>query len=108
MHPGKLARLVEGNKIRDSQALCRRLGWNFAPFVMETAGTWGGKARHVLQQIVRQWAIRHDCSMKDAAIICRTTLALALVRSIAGQLERGYPLGPEDHAERDPRDAYSL
>ena len=72
-------------------ALCRQQGLTFVPFVVETVGTWGGKARYLSQKLVRLYALKNNSSLSDAAIACRTRLALALVRGLARQLERGFP-----------------
>ena len=92
VQPGKLARQMEHWKVKESQMSCARNGWSFTPFVLETLGSWGGKARYVLQKLIKQWALHHACSKSEAAATCRARLALALVRGLSRQLERGFPL----------------
>ena len=81
VQPGKKAKRMENWKIKQSQALCARQGWSFAPFVMETVGTRGGKGRYVLQKVTKHYALTQQCSKAEAAVTCRTRLALALVRT---------------------------
>ena len=38
-----------------SDAVCRRSGWLFRPFVVQTLGAWGGGARFRTQRLVKQW-----------------------------------------------------
>ena len=94
VRPGQLAKRMESHKIVERQALCRGAGWELVPFVMETVGSWGGKGRYILQRIIRLWALQNNCAMKDAALICRTRLALVLTRALARQLERAFPSSP--------------
>jgi hypothetical protein len=54
--PGKQAKVVERRKLRDSFWACKRAGWDFHPFVLETVGAWGGHARYILQHVIRRWA----------------------------------------------------
>ena len=61
------------------------------PFVLEATGSWGGKAKHLTQLITQKYALRHGCTLKEAGIVCRTKLQLSLLRSLARQLERGFP-----------------
>ena len=91
VHPGKLARQVENHKVRARVPACRRLGWSFCPFVLEATGAWGGKAKQLTQLMTQKCALRHECSRKEAGIACRTRLHLSLLRSLARQLERGFP-----------------
>ena len=92
VNPGQLAKQMEQRKILERQALCHRSGRSFIPFAMETIGRWGGKAEHLLQKLVTLWANTHVCSKREAAFLCRSRLQLALVRGLARQLERGFPL----------------
>ena len=57
VRPGKLARQVENQKVRARLPVCRRLGWSFCPFVLEAAGAWGGKARHLTQLNTQKYAL---------------------------------------------------
>ena len=91
VRPGKLARQVENQKVRARLPACRRLGWSFCPFVIEATGAWGGKAKHLTQLIVQKYALRHQSSMKEAGMVCKTRLQLSLLRSLSRQLERGFP-----------------
>ena len=52
---GKAAAKVEMDKIKARSATCRQNGWRFVPFVMETVGSWGGNAQHLLQPLIRCW-----------------------------------------------------
>ena len=92
VQPGQVARHTERRKTTERQALCLANGWTFTPFVMETIGSWGGKGRRLLQQLIDIWAVEHGATKKDAAVECRTRMALALVRGLARQMERGFPL----------------
>ena len=57
VQPGNVARHTESQKLMERQALCLANGWTFAPFVMETVGTWGGRKRRVLQKLSNFWAV---------------------------------------------------
>ena len=87
VQPGKLAKKMEQQKER--QALCQRNGWRFLPFVVETIGVFGGKAQFMRQKIISLWANTHGCSKREASLLCRTRIELALI--VARQLERGFP-----------------
>ena len=87
-HPGQLASKME----MEREALCRRNGWSFSPFAMETIGVCGGKANSLLQKLVNLWANNNGCSKSAAPLLCRSRLQLALLRGMARQLERGFPL----------------
>ena len=108
VNPGQHAKKMEQRKIVERQALCHRSGWSFTPFVMETIGRWGGKAEHLLQKLVTQWANLHGCSKREAALLCRSRLQLALVRGLARQLERGFPLPQPQPAHAAFEDVYSF
>ena len=108
VHPGQLAKKMEQRKVLERQALCRRNGWSFSPFAMETIGVWGGKARHLLQKLVTAWANLHGCTKCEAASICRSRLELALVRGLARQLERGFPLPQPQPAAEEFVELYSF
>ena len=84
------------DKIKARSATCRQNGWRFVPFVMETVGSWGGKAQHLLQPLIRRWAFHHQISMAQAAGELRTRLQLTLICELGRQLERGYPAGGQD------------
>ena len=108
MRPGKLAKQAENRKTSERSAICRQEGWTFVPFVVETVGMWGGKARYLSQKLMRLWALKNSCSMSDAAMSCRARLALAVVRGLARQLERGFPARESDHAAVDFEDMLSF
>ena len=59
VQPGQVARHTERRKTTERQALCLANGWTFTPFVMETIGSWGGKGRRLLQQVIDIWAVEH-------------------------------------------------
>ena len=107
MRPGKLVKQAE-NRTSERSAICRQEGWNFVPFIVETVGMWGGKARYLSQKLMRLWALKNSCSMSDAALSCRARLALAVVRGLARQLERGFPARVSDHAVEDFEDVLSF
>ena len=108
VQPGQHAKKMERRKVLERQALCRHCGWSFSPFVMETIGVCGGKANYLLQKPVTVWANNNGCSKSDASIICRSRLQLALVRGLARQLERGFPLPQPQPAKEQYEDLYSL
>ena len=91
VRPGKLARQTENSKVRARLPACRRLGWSFCPFVVEAMGAWGGKAQHLAQMLTQKYALKHQCTKKEASAVCRTRLQLSLLRSLSRQLERAYP-----------------
>ena len=101
---GKLARQTENSKVRARMPACRRLGWSFCSFVMEAAGTWGGKAKHVTQLLTQKYALRQQCSRKEAGNACRTRLQLSLLRSLSRQLERAFPDPLEREEEEHSHD----
>ena len=107
MRAGKLAKQAENRKTSERSAICRQEGWTFVPFIAETVGMWGGKARYVSQKLLRLWAL-NSCSMSDAALSCRARLALAVVRGLARQLERGFPARANGHAVEDFEDVLSF
>ena len=72
VQPGPLAKKMEQRKVLERQALCRRNGWSFSPFAMETIGVWGGKARHLLQKLATVWANHNGCTKREAASGCRS------------------------------------
>ena len=55
VQPGLLASKMERRKVLGCQALCRRNGWSFSPFAVETIGVWGGKANSLLRKLVTLW-----------------------------------------------------
>ena len=77
-----LGRQMELLKIRERAAICRRVGWSFVPFVAEAVGTLGGKARHLLQNLIRLYAAHHRCSMAVAGVCPWLS---------CGGFERGFP-----------------
>ena len=76
VHPGQLAKKMEQRKVLERQALCRRNGWSFSPFAMETIGVWGGKAWHLLQKLATAWANHSGCTRSSffcwLSTICRS------------------------------------
>ena len=108
MRPGKLAKQTENRKTSERSALCRQEGWTFVPFIVETVGSWGGKARYLSQKLMRLWALKNNCPLSDAAQCCRARLALAVVRGLARQLERGFPTLISSHAHDDFEDVLSF
>ena len=91
MLPGKQAKVVERRKLRDSFWACKRAGWDFHPFVLETVGAWGGHARYILQHIIRRWALVKACSKGEAARAVKLRISSALLVGTSRQLERAYP-----------------
>ena len=91
VHPGKLAKAAEKRKPREQFAVCNKAGWGFCPFVVETQGTWGGLARHLMQRIVCLWAVKKGCSKAEAAACCFGCMSTAVLRGVGRQLERGFP-----------------
>ena len=87
-------------KVLERQAPCRRSGWSFLPFAMETIGVWGVKANQLLQKLVTAWANNNGCSKREASLVCRSRLQLALVRGLARQLEWGFLL-PQPQSAAD-------
>ena len=81
-----------------SPASCRRQGWSFCPFVVEAMVAWGGRAKHLTELLTQKYALRQQCSMKEAGEACRTRLQLSLLRSLSRQLERAFPNPSEDVA----------
>ena len=108
VHPGKLARQTETTKVRMRMPACRQVSWSFCPFVAETVGRWGGKGQHLLQDVMRRWSLAHHCCMKEAAVACRTRLHASLIRSLARQLERGFPAADAAVVGREAADLYSF
>ena len=98
VRPGKLARQTENSKVRARMPACRRQGWSFCPFVVEAMGAWGGRAKNLTQLLTQKYALRQQCSMKEAGEACRTRLQLSLLRSLSRQLERAFPNPSEDVA----------
>ena len=83
---------MERRKVRERQALCRRSGRSFSPFVIKANGVRSGKANQLLQKLVTVSTNNNGCSKRKASFLCRSRLQLALVRGLARQLERGFPL----------------
>ena len=108
VQPGQLATKREHRKILERQALCKRNGWSFSPFAMEAIGVWGGKANSLLQKLVTLWANNNGCTKSKASLLCRSQLQLALVRGLARQLERGFPLPQPQPATVEFEDLYSF
>ena len=90
--PGDMAKKMEQQKVQERRALCQRAGWRFLPFVVETIGVFGGKAQSLMQKLISLWSNTHGCSKREASLLCRTRIELALIRGQARQLERGFPL----------------
>ena len=107
VQPGQLARKLEQRKVLERQAFCRRNGWTFSPFAMETIGVWGGKARHVVQKLAA-WTNLSGYTKHEAASLCRSRLELALVRGLARQLKRGFPLPLPQPTAEEFVDLYSF
>ena len=108
VQPGLLASKMERRKVLERQALCKRNGWSFSPFAMKTIGVWGSKANSLLQKLVTLWATNHGCTKSEASLICRSRLQLALVRGLARQLKRGFPLPQPQPAAAEFEDLYSF
>ena len=89
--PGIAAKGVEKRKIKESQALCHSHGWSHTPFVFETIGAWGGKGKHLLQQLIKTYALKQSLPLAEAAAKLRTRLATTLLSGLARQLERAFP-----------------
>ena len=94
---------MEQHKVQERQALCQRNGWRFLPFVVETIGVFGGKAQFLMQNIISLWAKTHGGCKREASLLCRTRIELALIRSQARQPERGFP-SPESQSAADSQD----
>ena len=105
---GKAATKVEKDKIKEMLIACRRRGWQFRPFVMETVGTWGGKARNLLQPIARRWAFLPQVTLAQAAGDIRRWLQLTLLCELERQLERGFHAGEEQEDDSTPVDLFSF
>ena len=45
LHPRKLAKKMEQQKVQEHQAFCQRNGWRFLPFVVETIGGFDEDAK---------------------------------------------------------------
>ena len=58
--------------------------------------------------VIKHYALTQQCSKAEAAVTCRTRLALALVRGLARQLERGFPACNNDIVDEDFDDFYSF
>ena len=93
---------------RKVMVLCKRSGWSFTPFAMETIGVWGGKANSLLQKLVTVWANSNGCAKGEAALLCRSRLQLALLRGLARQLERGFRLPKPQPVSEEYVDLFSL
>ena len=91
VHPGKLAKAAEKRKIREQFSVCHSAGWGFCPFVVETQGTWGGQARHLMQCLVCLWAAKKGCTKAEAAAHCIGCIPTADLRGVGRQMERGFP-----------------
>ena len=91
VRPGKQAKTVELRKSLTEASLCNKVGWEFCPFVVETFGAWGGQARHFVQRLVKRRALVLETGMGESAREVTGRIAAALFRSIARQLERGFP-----------------
>ena len=108
MRPGKLAKQTENRKTSERSALCRQEGWTFVPFIVETVGSWGGKARYLSQKLMRLWALKNSCPLSDATLSCLTRRALAVVRGPARRLERGFPTLLSSQADESYEDILSF
>ena len=91
VYPGKSAKAAGRKKTREQFAVCHKAGWQFCPFIVETQGTWGGHARHLVQRIICLWALKKGCSKAEAAVSCTGTISAAVLRGVGRQLERGFP-----------------
>ena len=90
VHPGKLTKMAERKKTREQFAKCHKAGWEFCPFIVETQGTWGGHARHLMQRIICLWALKKGCSKSEAVVSCTGPISTAVLRGVGRQLERGF------------------
>ena len=108
VQPGQLAKKMEQQKVQERQAPCQRNGWRFLPFVAETIGGFGGKAQFLMQKLISLWANTHGCSKREAALLCRTRIELALIRGQARQLERGFPLPVSETASDDFNELFTF
>ena len=68
VHPGELAKMAERKNTREQFAMCHQSGWEFCPFIVETQGTWGGHARHLMQRIICLWSLKNGCPESEAAV----------------------------------------
>ena len=91
VQPGKLAKMAERKKSREQFATCHKAGWEFCPFIVETQGTWGGPARHLMQRIICLWSLKKGCPESEAAVSCTGSISTAVLRGVGRQLERGFP-----------------
>ena len=106
MQFGKAATKVEKDKIKEKLIACRRRGWQFRPFVLETVGTWGCKARNLLQPIARRF--HHQATLAQAAGDIRQRLQLTLLCELGCQFERGFPAGEEQEDDSTPVDLFGF
>ena len=95
VQPGKAAARVEDMKRRESVALCKREGWGFGTFVVETFGPFSSGARFLCQRLVRVWALKHELPLPEASRVIHRALGCAWIRAVARQLERGFPSGDD-------------
>ena len=77
VYPGKSAKAAGRKKTREPFAVCHKAGWQFCPFIVETQGTWGGQARHIMQRIFCLWALKIGCSKSEAAVSCTGSISTA-------------------------------
>ena len=84
--PGKAAVDYERRKIFKNLAFCRKAGWTYCPFVLETVGAWSGRAKQLMQMIITQWASQRGSSYADAAQHCRSSISGTLLAAVARQL----------------------
>ena len=83
--------MVETAKDKLRRALCRQDGWEYTPFMLETVGMWGGKARNLLQKFIKLAALKKSITYPEASIACKGRLAAILVLGTARQLDRAFP-----------------
>jgi hypothetical protein len=106
--PGVAAKGVEKRKDKESRALCHSHGWSYAPFVFETVGAWGGQGKHLLQQLLKHYALKQCLPLAEAAVKLRTRLATSLLSGLERQLERAFPTLEEGLAEDGAPDIFKL
>ena len=108
VHPGKLVKAAEKRKIREQFSVCHSAGWGFCPFVVETQGTWGGQARHLIQRLVCLCAAKTAAPRRRQPRIASGAYQLQFsvvwgVKWIAGFLAKVWlprtPSGPSAHSE---------
>ena len=84
---------VEHRKKSQYGVLCKTHGWQFAPCVASTAGSWGHDARRILSRLIRKRALALRTAFEDETRYVWEYVNSTILYSVSRQLDRAFTNG---------------